>query len=193
MTNLGQKKSISTKEDFIKAIDALFLKLELAYHYQFYKVFGNDEKLKEGKKLWAVSLKNNSPEVITEAIENVISSQSYLPTLTDIKKACNEVNKIDGFPSVEEAYIEARKSYQPRKDFNWSNPIIYFVGKKIGWNNLNEKDSKENFHAFRKVFNALKIESINGKEFKIKNSNSLKELKPLNNKLLNKLRKKHNV
>ena len=193
MTTLGQKKSTSTKEDFIKAIDALFLKLELAYHYQFYKVFGNDEKLKEGKKLWAISLKNNSPEVITEAIENVISSQSYLPTLTDIKKACNEVNKIDGFPSVEEAYIEARKSYQPRKDFNWSNPIIYFVGKKIGWNNLNEKDSKENFHAFRKVFNALKIESINGKEFKIKNSNSLKELKPLNNKLLNKLRKKHNV
>ena len=193
MTTLGQKKSISTKEDFIKAIDALFLKLELAYHYQFYKVFGNDEKLKEGKKLWAISLKNNSPEVITEAIENVISSQSYLPTLTDIKKACSEINKIDGFPSVEEAYIEARKSYQPRKDFNWSNPIIYFVGKKIGWNNLNEKDSKENFHAFRKVFNALKIESINGKEFKIKNSNSLKELKPLNNKLLNKLRKKHKV
>ena len=49
MTTLGQKKSISTKEDFIKSIDAMFLKLELAYHYQFYKVFGTDEKLKEGK------------------------------------------------------------------------------------------------------------------------------------------------
>ena len=51
MTTLGQKKSTSTKEDFINAIDALFLKLELAYHYQFYKVFGTDDKLKEGKKL----------------------------------------------------------------------------------------------------------------------------------------------
>ena len=48
MTTLGQKRSTSTKEDFINAIDALFLKLELAYHYQFYKVFGTDEKLKEG-------------------------------------------------------------------------------------------------------------------------------------------------
>ena len=62
MTILGQKKSTSTRDNFIKAIDSLFLKLELAYHYQFYKVFGTDEKLKEGKKLWAISLKNQTPE-----------------------------------------------------------------------------------------------------------------------------------
>ena len=101
MTILGQKKSISTKEEFISSIDALFLKLELAYHYQFYKVFGTDEKLKEGKKLWAISLKGQSPNVILEAVENVISTQSYLPTLTDLMKSCIEINKIDGFPSVE--------------------------------------------------------------------------------------------
>jgi hypothetical protein len=134
MTTLGQKRSTSTKEDFINAIDALFLKLELAYHYQFYKVFGTDEKLKEGKKLWAISLKNKNPEVLLKAVESVIASQSYLPTLTDLIKACNEVDGIDGLPSAEEAYIEARKSYQPRKEFNWSNPIVYYAGKKIGWN-----------------------------------------------------------
>ena len=50
MTILGQKKSTSTRDNFIKAIDSLFLKLELAYHYQFYKVFGTDERLSEGKK-----------------------------------------------------------------------------------------------------------------------------------------------
>ena len=167
MTTLGQKKSTSTKEDFINAIDALFLKLELAYHYQFYKVFGTDEKLKEGKKLWAISLKNKNPEVLLKAVETVISSQSYLPTLTDLIKACNEIDEIEGLPSAEEAYIEARKSYQPRKEFNWSNPIVYYAGKKIGWNNLNEKDSKENFNSFRKIFNSLKNEALNGKKFKI--------------------------
>ena len=83
MTQLGQTKLTSTKEDLIKSIDSLFLKLELAYHYQFYKVFGTDDKLKEGKKLWAVSLKHISSEIILEAIENVISSKSYLPTMTD--------------------------------------------------------------------------------------------------------------
>ena len=193
MTTLGQKKSTSTKEDFINAIDKLFLKLELAYHYQFYKVFGTDEKLKEGKKLWAISLKNKNPEVLLKAVETVISSQSYLPTLTDLIKACNEIDEIDGLPSAEEAYIEARKSYEPRKEFNWSNPIVYYAGKKIGWGGLNEKDSKENFNNFRKVFNFLKAEALNGKKFKINKTKDAKKLKPLNKKLLDKLRKKHKV
>ena len=84
MTAIGQTKSTSTKEEYIESIDALFLKLELAYHYQFYKVFGTDEKLKEGKKLWAITLKNESPETILAAVEKVVASQSYLPTLTDL-------------------------------------------------------------------------------------------------------------
>jgi hypothetical protein len=193
MTMLGQKKSISNKEDFIKSIDALFLKLELAYHYQFYKVFGTDEKLKEGKKLWAISLKDIAPEIILDAVENVISSQSYLPTLTDLMKACNEINRMDGFPSVEEAYVEARRSYQPRASYNWSHPIVYFVGKKIGWNIVNEKDSKENFNTFKHIFNALKIQAIEGKEFKIKQSKVLNDRKPLNPNLFKKLREKHKV
>ena len=193
MTTLGQKKSTSTKEDFINAIDALFLKLELAYHYQFYKVFGTDEKLKEGKKLWAISLKDKNPEVLLKAVETVISSQSYLPTLTDLIKACNEIDEIDGLPSAEEAYIEARKSYEPRKEFNWSNPIVYYAGKKIGWSGLNEKDSKENFNNFRKAFNSLKAEALNGKKFEINKTKDAKKLKPLNKKLLDKLRKKHKV
>ena len=193
MTTLGQKKSTSTKEDFINAIDALFLKLELAYHYQFYKVFGTDEKLKEGKKLWAISLKDKNPEVLLKAAEAVISSQSYLPTLTDLIKACNEIDEIDGLPSAEEAYIEARKSYEPRKEFNWSNPIVYYAGKKIGWGSLNEKDSKESFNNFRKIFNILKAEALNGKKFEINKTKDAKKLKPLNKKLLDKLRKKHKV
>jgi len=193
MTMLGQKKSISNKEDFIKSIDALFLKLELAYHYQFYKVFGTDEKLKEGKKLWAISLKDISPKVILDAVESVVSSQSYLPTLTDLMKACNEINRMDGFPSVEEAYVEARRSYQPRASYNWSHPIVYFVGKKIGWNIINEKDSKENFNTFKHIFNALKIQAIEGKEFKIKQSKVLNDRKPLNPDLFKKLREKHKV
>ena len=193
MTMLGQKKSISNKEDFIKSVDALFLKLELAYHYQFYKVFGTDEKLKEGKKLWAISLKDIGPDVILDAVESVVSSQSYLPTLTDLMKACNEINTMDGFPSVEEAYVEARRSYQPRASYNWSHPIVYFVGKKIGWNIINEKDSKENFNTFKHIFNALKIQAIEGKEFKIKQSKVLNDRKPLNPELFKKLREKHKI
>ena len=53
----GQKISNSDRKSLIAAIDNLFLKLELSYHYQFYKVFGTDDKLAEAKKLWAESLK----------------------------------------------------------------------------------------------------------------------------------------
>ena len=193
MTPLGHQKLNSNKEEFIECIDSLFLKLELAYHYQFYKVFGTDDRLNEGKKLWATSLKSFSTETILEGIESVVGSQSYLPTLTDLIKACSEINNQDGFPSVEEAYIEARKSFSPRADYPWSHPIVYFAGKKIGWNFLDEKDSKELFFSFKKIFNKLKIETFNGNEFKIEQTANQPSLTPLNKKLFESLRKKHNV
>jgi hypothetical protein len=193
VTPLGHQKLNSNKEEFIECIDSLFLKLELAYHYQFYKVFGTDDRLNEGKKLWAISLKSFSTETILEGIESVVGSQSYLPTLTDLIKACSEINNQDGFPSVEEAYTEARKSFSPRAEYPWSHPIVYFAGKKIGWNFLDEKDSKELFFSFKKIFNKLKLEAFNGNEFKIKKTANQPSLTPLNKKLFESLRKKHNV
>ena len=193
MIQHGQTKSTSTKEDLVQAVDSLFLKLELAYHYQFYKVFGTDEKLREGKKLWALSLKNLPPDIILKGIENVIISQSYLPTLTDLLKACNDINKNDGFPSVEEAYLEARRSYQPRKKFNWSHPIVFYTGKKVGWDILNERDTKETFTLFKNTFISLKKEAQKGKRFSIQNNENKKILKPFNKSLFKKLRNKYKV
>ena len=193
MIQHGQTKSTSTKEDLVQAVDSLFLKLELAYHYQFYKVFGTDEKLREGKKLWALSLKNLPPDIILKGIENVIISQSYLPTLTDLLKACDNINKNDGFPSVEEAYLEARRSYQPRKKFNWSHPIVFYTGKKVGWNLLNERDTKETFTLFKNTFISLKKEAQKGKRFSIQNNENKKTLKPFNKSLFKKLRNKYKV
>ena len=64
------------------------------------------------------------------------------PTLRDLfLEAKSEVEFLvyeDTRLTFEEAYIEARKSYQPRAEINWSHPIVYFAGKKVGWNNLNE-------------------------------------------------------
>ena len=192
-TPRGPQKLSSSKKEFIASIDNLFLKLELAYHYQFYKVFGTDERLNEGKKLWAMSLKGFSLDTLGQAIEDVIGSQSYLPTLTDIVKACSEIIDKDGFPSIEEAYIEARKSYSPRNEYPWSHPIVYFSGKKLGWNTLDEKDSKELFFAFKRIFLRMKERAIEGYEFKIPKQDEPIESFTLNSKLFNELRKKHNV
>ena len=193
MTNLGQKNLISNKKEFVQTIDDLFLKLELSYHYQFYKVFGSDEKLKEGKKLWAQSLKDFSSVTIKKATNEVISTQSYLPTLTDLIKASIDIQNDDGFPSAEEAFIEARKSYSPRSNFNWSHPIVYFAGKKTGWNILDEKDNKEAFISFVKIYSKFKKEVSNGVEFTIVKSSKEEVKQPLNKKLLEELRKKHKI
>ena len=194
MTSPGQKNlSSDILQEYIESIDALFLKLELAYHYQFYKVFGTDDKLNEGKKLWANSLKKYEVTIINEASEEIIHTQPYFPTLTDIVKLCEQLKKSTSLPSADEAFIEARKSFSPRKKYNWSHPIIYLAGKKTGWNFLNEKDGRDIFYDFKKNYEHLVKAVNNGKEFFIHEDRTDEELKPLDQKLFESLRKKFNI
>ena len=194
MTSPGQKNlSSDILQEYIESIDALFLKLELAYHYQFYKVFGSDDKLNEGKKLWANSLKKYEVTIINQASEEIIHTQPYFPTLTDIVKLCEQLKKSTSLPSADEAFIEARKSFSPRKKYNWSHPIIYLAGKKTGWNFLNEKDGRDIFYDFKKNYEHLVKAVNNGKKFSIPEDSVDEELKPLNQKLFESLRKKFNI
>tara|TARA_B100001142_G_scaffold134100_1_gene135505 strand:+ start:1199 stop:1783 length:585 start_codon:yes stop_codon:yes gene_type:complete len=194
VTSPGQKNlSSDILQEYIESIDALFLKLELAYHYQFYKVFGTDDKLNEGKKLWANSLKKYEVTIINEASEEIIHTQPYFPTLTDIVKLCEQLKKSTSLPSADEAFIEARKSFSPRKKYNWSHPIIYLAGKKTGWNFLNEKDGRDIFYDFKKNYEHLVKAVNNGKEFSIPEDSVDEELKPLDQKLFESLRKKFNI
>ena len=194
MTSPGQKNlSSDILQEYIESIDALFLKLELAYHYQFYKVFGTDDKLNEGKKLWANSLKKYEVTIINQASEEIIHTQPYFPTLTDIVKLCEQLKKSTSLPSADEAFIEARKSFSPRKKYNWSHPIIYLAGKKTGWNFLNEKDGRDIFYDFKKNYEHLVKAVNNGKKFSIPEDSVDEELKPLNQKLFESLRKKFNI
>ena len=194
VTSPGRKNlSSDILQEYIESIDALFLKLELAYHYQFYKVFGTDDKLNEGKKLWANSLKKYEVAIINEASEEIIHTQPYFPTLTDIVKLCEQLKKSTSLPSADEAFIEARKSFSPRKKYNWSHPIIYLAGKKTGWNFLNEKDGRDIFYDFKKNYEHLVKAVNNGKEFSIPEDSVDEELKPLDQKLFESLRKKFNI
>jgi hypothetical protein len=56
-----------------------------------------------------------------------------------------------------------------------------------------KRDSKELFFSFKKIFNKLKVEAFNGNEFKIEKTENQPPLTPLNKKLFESLRKKHNV
>ena len=161
----GQKISNSERKSFIEAIDNLFLKLELSYHYQFYKVFGTDHRLKEAKKLWAESLKKYPAECINAAVDTVIQANDYLPTLTEVLKACSGSMGAINIPTPQEAFIEAQKSSSPRQSFPWTHPIIYWAGREIGWELINSKNNNA-FQAFSKTYMRLVKEMKAGKESK---------------------------
>ena len=174
----GQKISNSERKSFIAAIDGLFLKLELSYHYQFYKVFGTDDKLNEAKKLWAESLKKYPPDCISSAVEMVIQSNDYLPTLTEFLKACSESMGAINIPTPQEAFIEAQKSSSPRDSYPWTHPIIYWSGKETGWELINSSKDTNAFQAFTKTYMRLAKEIKAGKNFEIvtKSNNEIIEL-----------------
>ena len=189
----GQKISNSDRKSFIAAIDNLFLKLELSYHYQFYKVFGTDDKLIEAKKLWAESLKKYPSECIDSAVEIVIQSNDYLPTLTEIIKACSGSMGSINIPNPQEAFIEAQKSSSPRNSFPWTHPIIYWAGKEVGWELINSPNNTNTFQAFSKIYMRLVKELKAGKKFEVnpKEYNEISE--PLDIELFESLRKKHDL
>jgi len=189
----GQKISNSERKNLIEAIDNLFLKLELSYHYQFYKVFGTDHRLKEAKKLWAESLKKYPAECINAAIETVIQSNDYLPTLTEVIKACSRSMGSINIPSPHEAFIEAQKSSSPRQSFPWTHPIIYWAGREVGWELINSTNNKNTFQVFSKTYMRLVKEMKAGKKFDLTYQDDSSELEPLDIKLLESLRKKHNL
>ena len=190
----GQKTSISDRKGFIEAIDNLFLKMELSYHYQFYKVFGTDDRLREAKKIWAQSLKKYSTESIDDAIENVIQSNDYLPTLTEILKACAKTSGIKDIPSPQEAFIQAQKSSSPRKSYPWSHPVVYWAGREMGWDVLNNSQkNNESFEILTKIYRRMIGEMKNGKKFNISAEHRADKPRPLDTELLESLRKKHNL
>ena len=189
----GQKISNSDRKSFIKAIDDLFLKLELSYHYQFYKVFGTDHRLTEAKKLWAESLKKYPTESINAAVETVIQSNDYLPTLTEILKACSGSMGEINIPSPQEAFIEAQKSSAPRQEFSWTHPIIYWTGKEIGWDLINSPNNTNTFQAFSKTYMRLAKEIRAGKKFDLAPTETSDAIEPIDVELLARLRKKHGL
>jgi hypothetical protein len=89
--------------------------------------------------------------------------------------------------------VEARKSFSPRKEYNWTHPIVYFAGKKTGWNLLNEKDGKDIFYEFKRNYEELIKKVGNGIVFKVPKEKTAEDLEPLNQKLFESLRNKHKI
>jgi hypothetical protein len=113
--------------DHIDAINQLFAEMELAYHNQFHKAFGQAESQALAKKYWLQSLATFAPDVIRRAGRAVVQSQQFLPSLAAMIAACEDS------PSPEAA------AGQVRLPANVPNP-------------LSPEQNREKLKALRKQF-----------------------------------------
>src|SRR5690554_1106656 len=66
----------------VDVINRLFAEFELAYHNQYHKAYRDEGSVALAKKYWLGKLSRFSVPVIQQALQQVVSTQEYLPSLS---------------------------------------------------------------------------------------------------------------
>ena len=122
--------------DHVAAINRVFSQLQFAYHNQYQRAFPDAESETITKKYWLSCLEDYAPRQIVEATRLLVRTQTFLPSLAELIKACESGGDLFGLPSARDAYYEACAAPSPKKDFSWSHPAVYFAGRAAGWYTL---------------------------------------------------------
>jgi hypothetical protein len=135
----GQLTSkINIPKNPVELINLVFAELEITFHNQFHKAFPDEETLNLAKQLWLAKLERFDNELIFEAIDKIIESSKYLPSLSAVLSEIKElIIKKKNIPSSEKAYLEASSLGEVSPlEFAWSHPFVYHAGTKLGWYRL---------------------------------------------------------
>lgn len=167
-TPAGQTASDSASEkpaspDCIEAIQKLFATFELVYHNQYNKAFPTADKENLAKQLWLSHLKLFSGEQITRAAEKAVRSSEFLPTVFSVLKYINHSQ----LPSAHDAYLECCQSGTPKREQNWSHPVVYWAGKQSGWHYLSSTSESQAFPVFKEKYQRLCEQQAQGKAFEL--------------------------
>ena len=147
----GQLTSkIKIPKSQVELINLIFAELEITFHNQFHKAFSDEESLTLAKQLWLAKLEKYQNEIVFRAIDKIIETSKYLPSLSAVLNQIKELKLLEQkIPSPNAAYIEASSLGETNPlDFNWSHPFIYYAGAKVGWYRLkteSEFDIKKEF------------------------------------------------
>ena len=196
----GQLTSkIKIPKSQVELINLIFAELEITFHNQFHKAFPDEETLNLAKQLWLAKLEKYQNEIVFRAIDKIIETSKYLPSLSAVLNQIKELKLLEeNIPSPKAAYIEASSLGETNPlDFNWSHPFVYHAGAKVGWYRLKTESEFDIKKEFLEVYEKVLEES----EFKesllllpeIKEE--FTEEKPLSNDLqklrLEKIKKKY--
>ena len=196
----GQLTSkIKIPKSQVELINLIFAELEITFHNQFHKAFPDAETLTLAKQLWLAKLEKYQNEIVFRAIDKIIETSKYLPSLSAVLNQIKELKLLEqNIPSSNAAYIEASSLGETNPlDFNWSHPFVYHAGAKVGWYRL----KTESEFGIKKEFLETYEEVLEESEFKEsllllpKTKEEVTEEKPLSSDLqkdrLEKIKKKY--
>ena len=177
---------IKIPKNKVELINLIFAELEITFHNQFHKAFPDEETLSLAKQLWLAKLEKFENELIFEAIDKIIETAKYLPSLSAVLNLIKELKfKKFKVPSPNKAYIEASSLGEINPlDFSWSHPYVYHAGAKIGWYRLKTDSEFEVKKEFLEVYGEILEESELNESFALlpeKKDNLVPE-KPLDKK-----------
>lgn len=177
---------IKIPKNKVELINLIFAELEITFHNQFHKAFPDEETLSLAKQLWLAKLEKFENELIFEAIDKIIETAKYLPSLSAVLNLIKELKfKKFKVPSPNKAYIEASSLGEINPlDYSWSHPYVYHAGAKIGWYRLKTDSEFEIKKEFLEVYGEILEESELNESFALlpeKKDNLVPE-KPLDKK-----------
>ena len=196
----GQLTSkIKIPKSQVELINLIFAELEITFHNQFHKAFPDEETLTLAKQLWLAKLEKYQNEIVFRAIDKIIETSKYLPSLSAVLNQIKELKLLEqNIPSSNAAYIEASSLGETNPlDFNWCHPFVYEAGAKVVWYRL----KTECEFGIKKEFLETYEEVLEESEFKEsllllpKTKEEVTEEKPLSSDLqkdrLEKIKKKY--
>ena len=141
----------------VELINLIFAELEITFHNQFHKAFPDEETLSLAKQLWLAKLEKYQNEIIFRAIDKIIETSKYLPSLSAVLNQIKELKLLEqNIPSSKSAYIEASSLGETNPlNFNWSHPFVYHAGAKLGWYRLKTESEVNIKKEFLEVYEKI--------------------------------------
>lgn len=161
--------------DLVDVINQVFAELELAYHNQFHKAFGQGGALGLAKKYWLGVLREYRPEVILRAVRQVVRNSEFLPSLAAIVRACENAHELFGLPTAHAAYVEACCAAEPKAEQRWTHPAVYLAGEACGWFQLASEPQARIFPLFGYHYARLCQAVIRGEALSVPSLQALPE------------------
>ena len=158
----GQLTSkIKIPKSQVELINLIFAELEITFHNQFHKAFPDEETLTLAKQLWLAKLEKYQNEIVFRAIDKIIETSKYLPSLSAVLNQIKELKMLEqNIPSPNTAYIEASSLGEKNPlDFSWSHPFVYHAGAKVGWYRLKTESEFDIKKEFLEVYEEVLEES----------------------------------